>query len=200
VADTGRAHRSGVPWWAPLLGLCALAGGVAAGVAATHDASPVARPASTRSAVLGTTTAVTATALSRTEAAPKSSAPKADRSLTAAGRPLLPMPADGLGRFVGRYAHARSIRVVDVVGDRIFWVGTGRRDRIIVHLQGHGTRWAIRRGQRLTFTGVVTRNRRGAAAAWGLSRREGSAHFGRQRYHLEVFGPRIRFACVLRCT
>jgi hypothetical protein len=83
--------------------------------------------------------------------------------------------------------------VLDVVGRRIFWVGTDGRERLLVHLQGYGTRWQIHPPQHLTFTGIVTENRPGSAAGWGLTLREGAGLFRSQGYHLEVYGPRIRF-------
>jgi hypothetical protein len=189
-------RRSGVPWWAPLLGLALLAAGVAAGVVATRSAAgPVA--SGPTEAVLGVHTAVTRTVPVAATTAPiaRRSQRRGDRSLTAAGRPLLTASVAGLRSLVGRYAHARSVRVADVVGDRVFWVGHGKDDRVLVHLQGSGTRWAVRRGQRLTFTGVVTKNPARAAGRWGISWSEGRGRLAAQRYHLEVFGPRIRFVC-----
>jgi hypothetical protein len=82
--------------------------------------------------------------------------------------------------------------VTSVVGDRIFWI-VRNGTPLLVHLQGPGTRYAIRRGQQLTFTGVVTRNAPHSAADWGLSWSEGRGRFRAQQVHLEVFGPRIRF-------
>jgi hypothetical protein len=149
-----------------------------------------ARTATTRTTSVGVTTSAQTT---------DRPARRGDRTLTAAGRPLLPASAAGLGALVGRYAHARSVRVAEIVGDRVFWVGRGRHDRVLVHLQGAGTRWAVRRGQRLSFTGVVTKNPARAAGAWGLTWSEGRGQLAAQRYHLEVFGPRIRFVCVAHC-
>jgi hypothetical protein len=83
--------------------------------------------------------------------------------------------------------------VSDVVGPRIFWVGPSRGDRLLVHLQGRGTRWSIRPGQLLSFRSVVTANREGSALAWGLTVREGGRQYKRQGHHLEVFGPSIVF-------
>jgi hypothetical protein len=100
---------------------------------------------------------------------------------------------------VGARAAEHSVRVLDVVGPEIFWIGKDTSQRTLVHLQGPGTRWGIRPGQRLTFTAVVARNRPAVAARWGLTRREGRDQFSRQAVHLEVYGPRIRFRCVSRC-
>jgi hypothetical protein len=116
----------------------------------------------------------------------------ASRTLVAAGAALFPVPSD-LAPLVGRSARAHRVPVLDVVGPRIFWVGPSRRDRVLVHLQGAGTRWAIRPGQLLSFRSIVTANRKGAALAWGLTLREGARQLKRQGHHLEVFGPGIVF-------
>lgn len=171
---------SGVRWWTPLLLLALLAAGVAA--AAVSTAAPERRTAT--GAVLGTQATVAATPTRRVAA---------DRSLVAAGQPLLPMNASELRSLAGRHVVARGARVLDVVGPRIFWVGSGARDRLLVHLQGPGTRYAIRTGQRLDFTGVLTRNARGSALAWGLTFAEGRGRFQAAGMHGEVFGPHIRF-------
>lgn len=116
-----------------------------------------------------------------------------DRTLVAAGRPLLPVDARALRGLVGRHAVARGVQVLGVVGPDIFWVGTGADDRVLVHLQGGGAARPIRTGQRLDFTGVITANAPGSAAAWGLTLAEGRGRFAAERMHVEVFGPKIRF-------
>jgi hypothetical protein len=144
--------------------------------------------------VLGTRAAITAAPTTTTTTERRvATARRADRSLVSAGRPLFPIRVGELRRLAGRYAVARSVRVLDVVGPRIFWVGDPGGSRLLVHLQGRGTRYAIRRGQRLAFTAVVTRNRARSAPAWGLTFREGRGLLRAQGMHLEVFGPRIRF-------
>jgi hypothetical protein len=116
-----------------------------------------------------------------------------DRSLVASGTPLFPVRAHELERLAGTYAVAHGVRVLSVVGPRIFWVGPSISARLLVHLQGRGTRYAIRPGQRLDFTGVVTRNPIRAAVAWGLTWSEGRGLLRAEQLHVEVFGPRIRF-------
>ncbi len=115
------------------------------------------------------------------------------RRLTILGRPLFPL-ADGDLELVGRYVRADAVPVLSVVGDRVFWVGASKRNRVLVHEQGVGTRYLIRRGQRLSFTGVVTRNPRAAGRRWGVTAREGLRQLDRQSRHVEVFGPSIEFA------
>jgi hypothetical protein len=192
VAEPHARPRSGVPWWAPLLALAALAAGVAAAaVATTRDGA--AQQAATHG-VLGTRAAITTQSQTRAQTRERRPATthRSDRSLVSAGRPLLPVDVHELRSLAGRYAVANGVRVLDVVGPRIFWIGNGG-SRVLVHLQGRGTRYAIRPGQRLDFTAVVTRNAPRAAPAWGLTFREGRGRLRAQGMHLEVYGPRIRF-------
>lgn len=184
MTDRSPVRRSGVPWWAPLLALAVLAAGVAA-VAASSSRDAVQRVPThavqrvPTHAVLGTHATVTKKHV--------------DRSLLSGGQPLFPARAATLRALSGRYAVARGVRVLGVVGPRIFWVGDSTRSQILVHLQGRGTRYAIRTGQRLAFTAVVTRNAAGSASAWGLTFDEGLGRLRAQGMHLEVYGPRIRF-------
>ena len=103
-----------------------------------------------------------------------------------------------LADFVGARVVARDARVGEVVGNRIFWIGTGD-ERLLVHLQGPGTRWAVRQGQLVSFTGILTPTKPGEAEAWGLDPDQGRAEQRRQGHHLEVWGPNMRFDCVERC-
>jgi hypothetical protein len=177
------ARSRAVPWWTPLLGLLLLAGVVVA-VALDRggDSAEVASPAAT-------------TTTRSTTAPPAAAGGVAGVHITRTAPRRAHTELE-----VGMRAAEHSVRVLDVAGDRIFWIGTDKATRRLVHLQGAGTRWGIRRGQRLTFTAVVARNRPGAAARWGLTRREGRDQLDRQGTHFEVFGPRIRFLCVTRCT
>jgi hypothetical protein len=158
-----------------------LAAGVAGAIAAGRGGDRSAH------ATVATTTAVLATRATQTPRSRPAHTPA--RRATAAA-----------GLRIGTRAAEHGVRVLAVVGPRIFWIGRGRGDRLLVHLQGSGTRWAIRPGQRLTFTAAVARTRPGAAAAWGLGPEEGRSELLRQGVHLEVFGPRIKFLCVTRCS
>jgi hypothetical protein len=188
VATPSTARRRGIPWWTPLLLLALLVAAVAGGIALGRDDAQGQQAAATAPSAAATHEAAA------TPAAPAARTPAATGSATlvAAGTALLPVPGD-LARLVGRSARAARVPVLDVVGPRIFWVGPSRRDRLLVHLQGRGTRWAIRRGQLLSFRSIVAANRPGAAAAWGLTLREGARQLKRQGHHLEVYGPRIVF-------
>lgn len=178
-SSTPARPRSGVPWWTPLLGLLALVVVtvvLAVALRGTSSGASTTEPARTANGVLGTT--------HTTRAPVKNGVTPAVRST---------------GLAPGRRAAEHSVRVLAVVGPRIFWIGTRSR-RTLVHLQGPGTRWSIRPGQRLTFIAAVTKNNARVAAAWGLSRREGRDAFSHQPTHFEVYGLRIRFLCVQRCS
>ena len=177
MARAAESRRSGVPWWTPLILLALLAGGVAAAVASSRSGGPT-----STGRVLGTRAVVT-----------HASHVVEDRTLVAGGHSLLPLRGGSLETLVGRHATARGVRVLGVVGDRIFWVGTAGRSQLLVHLQGRGTRYAIRTGQRLAFTGTLARNAGGSASAWGLDPSEGRVRFVRAGVHIEVYGPRIKF-------
>jgi hypothetical protein len=183
VARNAGSHdlRRGVPWWTPLLGLAALAGVVAA-VAAAGGEDTSGERGGTRS-VLGVQHV-------STRAAAEETAAPAPTTTAAASTGLRP----------GSHAAEHSVRILEVVGTRIFWVGRDRAHSVLVHLQGPGTRWAVRPGQRVTFTATVARNRPGDAAAWGLTRAEGRDRYDRRGTHFEVYGLRIRFLCVLHCA
>ncbi|HWG57311.1 MAG TPA: hypothetical protein VNT58_12415 [Gaiellaceae bacterium] len=159
---------------------------------------------STPAATTPTTTTPTATAPAATtqaepEAAPAAPAATGRTTVRSRGSAILLADDAELGEFVGARVVARRARVGDVVGNRIFWIGTGS-ERLLVHLQGPGTRWGVRRGQLVSFTGVLTRTRPGAAAAWGLEANEGRAEQQRQGHHLEVYGPDMRFDCLKACS
>lgn len=172
----------------------ALAGAVFA--TATPEGGANAAPAAT-GAVLGVET----TARAAPRAVPESRQ-KARRQApaTVTPRTVLALAESPQRARLGVRVRARRIPVLDVVGRNVFWVGRNRAERVLVHLQGRGTRWAIRKGQRLTFKGVVSANRKGSTLAWGLTPREGGRQYKRQGRHLEVYGPSIRFGCVRPCA
>ena len=180
-----------------LLGSIALAAaGLAVAIAVTRDDAPAGPEVErvTTAAVLGTQASETTSAAVAALAPATASTP-----LRARGRALLPVPDARLGELLGARARGRVVRVDEVVGNRVFWVGT-RAERMLVHLQGPGTRWAVRRGQRVSFTGVVTRTPRRAPERWGVDPEEGRQRLVRQGHHLEVWGPDMRFDCVARCA
>jgi len=73
----------------------------------------------------GTTTAQSQSAASSSAAG----------TLTAAGTSLLPVP-DDLSASVGEQAEGRGVKVLSVVEDEGFWVGTSRADRVYVEYGG----------------------------------------------------------------
>jgi hypothetical protein len=174
-----RTERRGVPWWTPLVVLAALAAVVVA--TALRSASPPQNAVRTGAgAVLGAHV---------TLATPVRLRPAVHRVVKRTTQ-----------LRAGSRAPEHAVRVLAVVGPEIFWVGQSKAHRTLVHLQGPGTRWGIRTGQRLTFVATVARNDAAVAARWGLARVEGRDQFARQATHFEVYGPRIRFLCVNRCS
>jgi hypothetical protein len=91
-----------------------------------------------------------------------------------------------------RHVRARSVRVLALVGRRVFWIGN-RQARLLVHYHGRGTRWQLRVGQRLSFDAMLVRNRANIARALGIARGEGTVLLLRQGRHIEVDGMAIRF-------
>jgi hypothetical protein len=163
-----RDRRRGVPWWAPLLALVALAS-----VTGVLVASKLHHAQARASGVLGARTVV-----AKPKLKPKHVVAKAKP-----GPALTP----------GTRAAEHSVRVLSVVGQRIFWVGRNKEHRTLVHVQGVGTRRLVLPGQRVTFVATVSPNNVRRASAWGLTRREGRDQFRHQRVHFEVYGPRMRF-------
>jgi hypothetical protein len=94
---------------------------------------------------------------------------------------------------VGRYAVARNMPVRQVVGDEEFWIGRSSARRVLVHLESRGESGErIRRGDRVSFLGVVARNAPGAAATWGIAESEGAALLERQGAHVVARAARVR--------
>jgi hypothetical protein len=177
-----RTERRGVPWWTPLVVLAALAAlVVAAALGQAHR--PRHAVHTSAGGVLGAHTTLAVPARSRPVRHAVHRAAERSTQLQAGSR-----------------AAEHSVRVLAVVGPEIFWVGQSKARRTLVHLQGRGTRWGIRPGQRLTFVATVARNQAAAAARWGLTRVEGRDQFAHQATHFEVYGPRVRFLCVNRCS
>jgi RNA polymerase sigma factor (sigma-70 family) len=112
--------------------------------------------------------------------------PTTDTSLTGPHGPVLPV-AMALAGLAGRLVQARGVRVLAVPADEGFWVGDGPGHRVWVQLQTRGeSPERIRPGQRLTFTGVVTRNDPGFVRRVGLSDADGARELTRQGAHVEV--------------
>lgn len=116
--------------------------------------------------------------------------PAGSGTLTVDGDPVDGDPVNGdLTRRTGKRVVARSVRVLSVPADEGFWIGTGSgSDRIWVQLTGPPPEspYTVRPGDRVSFTGRITRNRSGFARAVGVTKAEGAATLTAQRRHLSV--------------
>jgi hypothetical protein len=179
--------------------IASVGGAVALGALGGRDGN--AAPAGSTSEVLGVQTSSAETDPVEAPPAAVAALPRATRAtaLRARGTALLDVPYASLADLVGSRVRAGEARVGAVVGDDVFWVGRGS-DRILVHLQGDSTLYAVRRGQRVTFSGVLSATRPGAAAQWGVTLAEGRRQLERQGHHIEVYGPDMRFDCVRSCV
>jgi hypothetical protein len=104
--------------------------------------------------------------------------------LTSGSTNLLGRTPTALAGFVGRPAAGRAVKVVSVVGDEVFWVGSSSADRVLVHLRTSGeSPPKVRAGDHATFTGTLAKN---AAGTYGVTEREGAALLKRQGVHVET--------------
>ena len=107
--------------------------------------------------------------------------------LTSQSTNLLGRSPSTLARFVGKPVSGRAVKVVAVVGDEVFWVGSSTTDRVLVHLRTSGeSPPKVRAGDHATFTGALAKNAAGAAGSYGVTEREGAALLRRQGVHVET--------------
>lgn len=107
--------------------------------------------------------------------------------LTSRSTNLLGRSPATLARFVGKPVSGRAVKVVAVVGDEVFWVGSSKSDRVLVHLRTSGeSPPKVRAGDGATFTGALAKNAAGAAGSYGVTEREGAALLKRQGVHVET--------------
>ena len=107
--------------------------------------------------------------------------------LTSRSTNLLGRSPSTLARFVGKPVSGRAVKVVSVVGDEVFWVGSSKTDRVLVHLRTTGeSPPKVRAGDHATFTGALAKNAAGAAGSYGVTEREGAALLKRQGVHVET--------------
>lgn len=125
--------------------------------------------------------------------APSTGSP-ASGSLTAGGRPVLPLPAAAkLTSFAGKPAAGRSVSVESVIADEAFWVGTGPRDRVLVHL-GRSTEspFQVKKGERVTFTGTVKPASAVTAKRFGITDADSVSQLRSQGEYIEVGRGKIK--------
>jgi RNA polymerase sigma factor (sigma-70 family) len=121
--------------------------------------------------------------------------PAGDPTLTSEGRAILPLTGrPPLSRYAGDPVRAQGVRVLQVVANEGFWVGTGRRDRVWVQLTGiRESGFQVQPGDRVSFTGQMVEHSPGFARRTGVTIREGADLLDQQGHHVEVRGNRLRF-------
>jgi hypothetical protein len=92
-----------------------------------------------------------------------------------------------LKALVGQRVVVNGIPVQSVVSHPGFWIGVAGTQRLYVHLdRADLIRHPIRAGAHVSFTGSVTLNARGFAAADGVTNSEAAALLTAQGVHLSV--------------
>jgi RNA polymerase sigma factor (sigma-70 family) len=121
--------------------------------------------------------------------------PAGDPRLTSEGRAILPLTGrPPLSRYAGDPVRAQGVRVLQVVANEGFWVGTGRRDRVWVQLTGiRESGFQVQPGDRVSFTGQMVEHAPGFARRTGVTIREGADLLDQQGHHVEVRANRLRF-------
>lgn len=121
-----------------------------------------------------------------------------DATLTADGAPLLPValaagPNGELTPQTGKTATARGVLVQSVPADEGFWAGTSDTDRVWVQLSGTGeSGYVVQQGDRVDFTGQVTRHDPDFADGVGVDAAEGADQLEQQGAHIEVVKSDLR--------
>lgn len=118
----------------------------------------------------------------------------ASGSLTAAGRPVLPLPAGAkLSSFMGQPASGRSVNVESVIADEAFWVGTSPQDRVLVHLaRSMESPFQVKKGEHVTFTGTVKPATADTAARFGITDADSASQLRSQGGYIEVGMGKIK--------
>jgi RNA polymerase sigma factor (sigma-70 family) len=121
--------------------------------------------------------------------------PAGDPTLTSEGRAILPLTGrPPLSRYAGDPVRAQGVRVLEVVADEGFWVGTGPRDRVWVQLTStRESGFNVKPGDRVSFTGQMVDHPPGFARRTGVSAPEGADLLDQQGHHVEVRADRVRF-------
>jgi RNA polymerase sigma factor (sigma-70 family) len=135
-------------------------------------------------AVVGAGAAVVALNLGGPQAKPE---PPPPPIVTVSGKePVVPGVAGALDQHAGQRVRARRIRVLRVVEDEGFWVGTGSGTAMWVELNTRGESVIdIDRGNTVSFVGFLRRNPSGFVGDQGLDKND-SGRLRRQGHHIVV--------------
>lgn len=112
--------------------------------------------------------------------------------LTVGGDSLLGRLGTDLSARDGEPVVANGVRVVAVVGDEAFWIGSGPDDRVLVHLRRSSeSPFQVRAGQRVNLSGRLVRADSGTAGRFGVTDAEGAGLLGRQRAYVDATNVRL---------
>lgn len=108
-------------------------------------------------------------------------------TLTAGQTNLLGVGSGALAKLGGKHVTAKGAPVVSVVGDEVFWVGSGM-NRVLVHLTHTNGESAptVKTGDHVSFTGTVAANGMHDTSTWGVTKKEDAALYNREKVHVET--------------
>lgn len=120
----------------------------------------------------------------------------AEANVSVGGEPIPDAgPSGRLTRYVGERVRATRALVVAVPADEGFWVQASPRTRLWVQLKMSGeSAQRVRAGQRVSFTGVMVRNRVHFAESVGVTPAEGAARLDEAGAHVEAPASSLRGA------
>jgi RNA polymerase sigma factor (sigma-70 family) len=107
----------------------------------------------------------------------------------------LPVAAD-LSSHTGADVTARRVTVQSVPSDEGFWVGSSPRARLWVQISDRGrrheTRFEVRRGEVVSFSGRIVSHGRRFPESIGVTEAEGGDQLRRAGYHVEIRARSLR--------
>lgn len=101
-----------------------------------------------------------------------------------------------LSAYVGEKATATAVQVQSVPADEGFWVGSSATDRVWVQLTGGSgeSPYKVKKGDAVSFTGMVAANGSGFAAKAGVTDAEGKKLLSAQGQHIAVAKSALKLA------
>lgn len=119
-------------------------------------------------------------------------------TLTSNSTALLPAPAEAntdLATYVGQQAVAKGVLVLSAPANNGFWIGTSTEDEVWVQLllPGLVSPHPVRKGDHVSFPGMVVANSANFAQEADVTAADGAARLTAQKAHLQVAKTAIRF-------
>lgn len=157
----------------------------------TSAATSSTSPSASASASSSSSSPTSSTSYPRSPSSTSTAVGGVGATLTAAGKPLLPLslsaPSGDLSTYAGQSVRAAGVTVQSVPADEGFWVGDSETDRVWVQLVGEGeSPYEVKAGDQVQFTGELVPNPGSFADTAGLVAGEGAAQLTRQKNHIEV--------------